>query len=262
MADENMTGAEPVTPATATVDAYANYKNEDGSLNTGAIDALVKARDTAQTSAKYFQSEASRLKTDVPPEEGKDYVFKSPNEAKYTRFAETEDYKNAIKDLNAWAKESGIGARTFNKVADKYLSDMYEAGSFGDTRTAEEIEAANLLAKQEALKEVQPMLTALGRSYEEQVAYLDQFMESSSVFSSNPEVKDYLYKIGADGATGFRVLSLIAESVAHRGIPSLSIPTASVSVDKAAFDEAYARESSPDKRAAMLADWLNNHNGG
>lgn len=238
---------------TSTVD-YSAYTNEDGTLNTGAIDGVLTKLENAEKSSRYFQSQYSKSTQDSLPDDDTGYGEGFKADSSYAKFMGTDEAQKEITALKAWAKENGIGKNTYNKMQDYALRGMLSRGTW-ETRTQEQIEAEEYKATEEAKKTVQPMLENLGRTFDENTALLKAFANSDNVFTNNPKMKEYFEKIADDGAQGYMFATLLTQAVNHSGVPSVNIPTASAIIDRAALDEALAKETDPNRREAMTREY-------
>ena len=171
----------------------------------------------------------------------------------YEKAMDMEGVKDVQQKLYEHAKKNGIGVDTANSVFDFFMKLSVESGDL-DLRTEEQIQSENKILQEEEEKKrleiIQPMLEDLHRTKDENDAVIKNFINGKNIFTSNPQMKDFLDKVSQQTAIGYQLVTMINNAFDMGNVPTVTGTVASK--DKAAFDKAFAAETNPDIRNEML----------
>lgn len=264
--DEN----QPITPQDAPQDTPQNgsennnggqqidftpYVMDNGQANTEAITELIKAKQAAETSRNFYHGKYSQLVGGEIPKTIDEYGVGFKADSSFEKFMDTDKAKEDLQALKEFCLQNKLPNSTYNLFAEKYFKDNIASGVF-DARSEIEKKAEEQEELKKQAEEVQPMLTSLGRTLEENSAALDAFFNSNNVFTNNSEMKDWIVKnVAENGSMGYMVATLMQQVTEHSGIPSVKTANASSMVDKAALEDALQKESDPNRREAMIREW-------
>lgn len=252
--DVQQESASAGTENTPTID-FTPYVMENGQANTEAISELIKAKTAAENSRNFYHGKYSQLVGGEIPKTVDEYGVGFKADSSFEKFMDTDKAKEDLQSLKEFCLQNKLPNATYNLLAEKYFKDNIASGVF-DTRSEVEIKAAEQEEIKKQEQEVQPMLSSLGRTLEENSAALDAFFNSNNVFTNNSEMKDWIVKnVAENGSMGYMVATLMQQVTEHSGIPSVKTASASSMVDRAALDEALQNESDPNRREAMLREW-------
>lgn len=223
---------------------------EPGVYDGDKIAKLAKDYENSKKSAQYFQSQY--MKKEGVPDDISFYFKDFTPDSSYEKAMDREDVKKAQEDITKFAHENMISPRIAEKFFDYSMKNLAKAGTFTE-KTEEEIAAEQKAANEEAMKIVQPMLDGLNRTQEQNNEYIQKFLDSTNMLTSNPAIKDYLTKIADDGAEGYMLVTLLEQAINHQGIP---VVTGTVETkDQAAFEKALAAEQNPEAREKLMRDF-------
>ena len=224
--------------------------NEPGVYDDDKVAKLAKDYENSKKSAQYFQSQYMK-KEGVPDDIS--YYFKDfTPDSMYADAMEKDEVKKAKEDITKFAHENMISPRIAEKFFDYSMKNLAKAGVFTE-KTEEQIAAEQKAANEEAMKIVQPMLDGLNRTYEQNNEYINKFLESPNMLTSNPKIKEYLTKIANDGAEGYMLVTLLEQAINHQGVP---VVTGTVEAkDQVAFEKALAEEQNPEAREKLMREF-------
>lgn len=225
---------------------------EPGVFDAEKVADLARSLENQKKSTSYFQSQF--MKKNGVPETVEGYYTHFKPDSMYEKAMEEESVKKSVNDMFTWCKENNVGEREANLFADYVLKNAVSSNII-DMRTEEQIQAEIDRVNAENLEKVQPMLDSLGRDVEENNLVIENFLNSKSVFTNNPEMKDYIREIADKDAMGYMFVTMLTQAVEHRGIPVIT-GTATISKDKAALDKEYNQEDDPVKREALMKAFL------
>lgn len=232
-----------------TPDLSAYFKDgEAGVFDAEKVADLARSLENQKKSTSYFQSQF--MKKNGVPETVEGYYTHFKPDSMYEKAFQEEDTKKSVDQIFQWSKDNNIGEREATLFADYILKSAVQSNLI-DTRSEEQIKAEEEKHYQEELVKVQPMLDSLGRSVDENNAVIENFLNSRSIFTNNPEMKEYIQNIADNDAMGYMFVTLLTQAVEHKGIPVVT-GTATMSKDKAALEKEFQAESDPVKREALL----------
>lgn len=224
--------------------------NEPGVFDDEKVAKLAKDYENSKKSAQYFQSQY--MKKEGVPDDISFYFKDFTPDSSYANAMEKEEVKKAKEDITKFAHENMISPRIAEKFFDYSMKNLAKAGAFTE-KTEEQIAAEQKAANEEALKVVQPMLDGLNRTYEQNNEYIEKFLDSNNILTSNPQIKEYLTKIADDGADGYMLVTLLEQAINHQGVP---VVTGTVEAkDQVAFEKALAAEQNPEAREKLMRDF-------
>ena len=219
--------------------------NEPGVFDDEKVAKLAKDYENSKKSAQYFQSQY--MKKEGVPDDISFYFKDFTPDSSYANAMEKEEVKKAKEDITKFAHENMISPRIAEKFFDYSMKNLAKAGAFTE-KTEEQIAAEQKAANEEALKVVQPMLDGLNRTYEQNNEYIEKFLDSNNILTSNPQIKEYLTKIADDGADGYMLVTLLEQAINHQGVPVEA-------KDQVAFEKALAAEQNPEAREKLMRDF-------
>lgn len=235
--------------ANDTPDLSAYFKDgEAGVFDAEKVADLARSLENQKKSTSYFQSQF--MKKNGVPETVDGYYAHFKPDSMYEKAFQEEDTKKSVDQIFQWSKDNNIGEREATLFADYVLKSAVQSNLI-DTRTEEQIQAEEEKHYQEELVKVQPMLDSLGRSIDENNTVIENFLNSRSVFTNNPEMKEYIKEIADRDAMGYMFVTMLTQAVEHKGIPVVT-GSATISKDRAALDKEFQAESDPVKREALL----------
>lgn len=235
--------------ANDTPDLSAYFKDgEAGVFDAEKVADLARSLENQKKSTSYFQSQF--MKKNGVPETVEGYYTHFKPDSMYEKAFQEEETKKSVDELFKWSKDNNIGEREATLFADYVLKSAVQANLI-DTRTEEQLQAEQEKAYQEELVKVQPMLDSLGRTIDENNTIIENFLNSRSVFTNNPEMKEYIQNIADRDAMGYMFVTMLTQAVEHKGIPVVT-GSATISKDRAALDKEFQAETDPVKREALL----------
>lgn len=239
----NIQSAEEYTP-----DLSAYFKDgEAGVFDAEKIADLARSLENQKKSTSYFQSQF--MKKNGVPETVEGYYTHFKPDSMYEKAFNEEGTKESIDTLFKWAKENNIGEREATLFADYALKSAVESNLI-DMRTDEQKQAEQEKLYMQEAEKVKPMLENLGRSIDENNKVIENFLNSRSVFTNNPEMVEYIRDIADKDAMGYMFVTMLTQAIEHKGIPVVT-GSATGSKDKAAFEKAFQEEPDPVKREAL-----------
>lgn len=234
-----------------TPDLSALFKDgEPGVFDTDKVAKLAKDFENSKKSASYFQSQY--MKKEGIPESIDGYFKDFRPDSSYEKFMEKDNVKKSKEDLIKFAFDNQISPKAAEKFFDYSMKNLVNSGAFVE-KTEEEIKAEQEKANQEAMKEVQPMLDSLNRTKEVNDQYIEKFINSPNIFTSNPKMKDFLEEIANYGAEGYMLITLMEQAYNNQGVPVITGTVATK--DKAAFEKAYNEEKDPVVREQLAKEF-------
>lgn len=242
-------GLNTTPEANDTPDLSAYFKEgEAGVFDAEKVADLARSLENQKKSTSYFQSQF--MKKNGVPETVEGYYTHFKPDSMYEKAFQEEETKKSVDELFKWSKDNNIGEREATLFADYVLKSAVQANLI-DTRTEEQLQAEQEKAYQEELVKVQPMLDSLGRTIDENNTIIENFLNSRSVFTNNPEMKEYIQEIADRDAMGYMFVTMLTQAVEHKGIPVVT-GSATISKDRAALDKEFQAETDPVKREALL----------
>lgn len=251
----NETEPAPADNQASNVDLSAYFKDgEAGVFDEVKIEKLAKDYENQKKSTSYFQS--MYMKKNPVPENAEGYAKSFKADSMYESKLADENVQNRIKEIRDFAFNNKIGEREANIFTDYILKDDVKRNII-DTRTEEQLKIEQQKLFEEASKEVQPMLDSLGRSLEENNKYLDRFFNSPSIFTNSPKMIETMKTIADSSADGYKLITLLANSIDHQDIPVTGIVTSTVSQkDKSALMRELQNIDDPDLREAKMREYF------
>lgn len=239
---------EPNEQETNTPDLSAYFKEgEAGVFDPEKVAGLAKDLENQKKSTSYFQSQF--MKKNGVPETAEGYYTHFKADSTYEEALKDETIKNNVDDFFKWCKDNNIGEREALLFIDHNLKGLSQFMMTEEQEQAEQERIYN-----EELAKAQPMLDNLGRTLEENNAIIENFLNSPSIFTNNPEMKEWITNLADTDAMGYKFVTLLTQAVEHRGVP---VVTGSVEVkDKAALMKEYQNEKDPVLREAMMKKYL------
>lgn len=235
------------------VDLSQLFKDgEPGVYDPDKLTALMKDRDNKAKSASYFQSQFMQ-KNEVPETiDGYAEHFKA--DSIYEKFMDNPEVQARIKQLREFGLQQKISPRALNAFIDFDLKEMVENG-YLDNRTPEEIKEAEAKATAEEAKKLEPFLATTGRTFEQQTELINKFFETPSVFTNDPEIKEFFQKAATESAVAYKAISYLIDAIEFGGYKALPTQGDSLGVGQAEFWNKYNAETDPVKRDAMLTEY-------
>lgn len=233
------------------IDLTSFFKEgEPGVFDGEKVAKLVKDFENSKKSASYFQSQY--MKKEGLPESIEGYFKDFRPDSLYEKFMEKDEVKKSKDDLIKFAFDNHISPKVAEKFFDYSMKNLVASGAFVE-KSEEEIKAEQEKANQEALKQVQPMLESLNRTKEVNDQYIEKFINSENIFTTNPKMKEFLEEIANLGAEGYMLITLMEQAYNNQGVPVITGTIATK--DKAAFEKAYNAEKDPVLREQMAKEF-------
>ena len=249
-------GATPAPGATppadnGTVDLSA-YMGDDGhTLDFNKVAELYKNAEKYKTSAAFFQTKYQQ-KNGVP-DDVNEYMNTFKPDSSYEKFMDDQDVKDSFNEFFAFAKEHGIGKEQAQAVMDWYMKGLVGKDGVLDNRTDAEKAADLEKAKAEFSEAIKPLLQSTNRTQEEQNHIIENFLKSENVFTSNPNMKEYMLGLTND-PMGYMFLSMVTEMIDGSNVPVVSgtISTKDLNAMRAEL----AKEQDPVRREQMMQQFF------
>lgn len=237
----------------AGIDLSLYFKDgEPGVYDPEKITALVKDRDNKAKSASYFQSQFMQ-KNEVPETiDGYAEHFKA--DSIYEKFMDKPEVQERIKQLREFGLKEKISPRALNAFIDFDLKEMVSSG-YLDARSPEEIKEAQAKATAEEAKKLESFLASNGRTFEQQTDMINKFFDSPSVFTNDPEIKEFLQKAATESAVAYKAIAHLIDAIEFGGYKALPTQGESLGIGAAEFWAKYNSETDPVKRDAMLTQF-------
>lgn len=252
-APETNPGATP--PAdNGTVDLSA-YMGDDGhTLDFNKVAELYKNAEKYKTSAAFFQTKYQQ-KNGVP-DDVNEYMNTFKADSSYEKFMEDQDIKDSFNEFFAFAKEHGIGKEQAQAVMDWYMKGLVGKDGIFDNRTDAEKEADFAKAKAEFSEAIKPLLDSTHRTQVEQNTIIENFLKAENIFTSNPEMKQFIYHMAQTDPMGYMFVSMVAEMIDGSNVPVVSgtISTKDLNAMRAEL----AKEADPIRREEMMKQFFGN----
>lgn len=240
---------ETSTTQENTPDLSSYFKDgEPGIFDADKVAGLARDLENQKKSTSYFQSQF--MKKNGVPNEYKEYYNNFKADSMYEKAMDNEDVKNSVDSLFKWCHENKIGTRESQMFVDYIMKNAVESNII-DMRTDEVIAAEQEKIYQQELEKVQPMLNSLNRTIDENNTVIENFLNSRSVFTNNPEIKDYIKELADKDSKGYMLVTLMTQAFEHSGVPVVT-GTSIGSKDKVALMNEYNAESDPVKREALM----------
>ena len=235
------------------VDLSQLFKDgEPGVYDPDKLTALMKDRDNKAKSASYFQSQFMQ-KNEVPETiDGYAEHFKA--DSIYEKFMDKPEVQERIKQLREFGLKEKISPRALNAFIDFDLKEMVENG-YLDNRTPEQIKEAEAKATAEEAKKLESFLASNGRTFEQQTEMINKFFESPSVFTNDPEIKEFLQKAATESAVAYKAIAHLIDAIEFGGYKALPTQGESLGIGAQEFWAKFNAESDPIKREAMLTEF-------
>lgn len=207
---------------------------------------LAKDAERFKKSASYYQSQF--MKKNGAAENVNEYSEAFKPDSMYEKALEDESVKEELADMREYFVKEKIGVRDANIITDYLLKKAVQENKI-DLRTDEQKAAEQARVTEEHVQLIQPMLSNLNRSKEENDAVLESFLTGKSIFTNNPEMVNFIESIASDSAMGYMFITMLTQAVEHRGVP---IVTGNIAgKDEAAFRKEYNSEEDPIRREAL-----------
>lgn len=258
-APETNPGATPAPGATppadnGTVDLSA-YMGDDGhTLDFNKVAELYKNAEKYKTSAAFFQTKYQQ-KNGVP-DDVNEYMNTFKPDSSYEKFMEDPDVKQSFNEFFAFAKDHGIGKEQAQAVMDWYMKGLVGEDGILDNRSDAEKEADFAKAKAEFSEAIKPLLDSTNRTQAEQNAIIENFLNAENMFTSNPEMKNFILQMAQNNPMGYMFVSMVAEMIDGSNVPVVSgtISTKDLNAMRAEL----AKESDPVRREEMMKQFFGN----
>lgn len=247
-AQEPQVSNEPNEQETNTPDLSAYFKDgEAGVFDPEKVAGLAKDLENQKKSTSYFQSQF--MKKNGVPETAEGYYAHFKADSTYEEALKDEEVKNSVDDFFKWCKDNNIGEREALLFIDHNLKNASQFFVSEEQQKAEQEKIYN-----EELEKAKPMLENLGRTLEENNTIIENFLNSPSIFTNNPEMKEWITNLADTDAMGYKFVTLLTQAVEHRGVPVVTGTTEGK--DKAALMKDYQNEKNPEAREALMAKYL------
>ena len=231
-----------------TPDLSAYFKDgEAGVFDPEKVAGLAKDLENQKKSTSYFQSQF--MKKNGVPETAEGYYEHFKADSSYENLMKDESVKKGMDDFFKWCKENNIGEREALLFADHNMKNASQLFMSEEEQQAEQERIYN-----EELEKAKPMLENLGRTLEENNTIIENFLNSPSIFTNNPEMKEWITNLADSDAMGYKFVTLLTQAVEHRGVPVITGSTEGK--DKAALMKEYQNESDPVLREALMKKFL------
>lgn len=246
-AQETQVSNNEQTPENAP-DLSAYFKDgEAGVFDPEKVAGLAKDLENQKKSTSYFQSQF--MKKNGVPETPEGYYEHFKADSSYENLMKDESVKKGMDDFFKWCKENNIGEREALLFADHNMKNASQFFISEEEQQAEQERVYN-----EELEKAKPMLENLGRTLEENNTIIENFLNSPSIFTNNPEMKEWITNLADSDAMGYKFVTLLTQAVEHRGVPVITGSTEGK--DKAALMKEYQNESDPVLREALMKKFL------
>lgn len=225
---------------------------QPGTFDQDKIVSLMKDLENSKKSASYFQSMYMK-KNEVPETiDGYSKAFKA--DSMYEAALAQDNVKGMIKAMQEWGLKQGIGTRALNSFIDYTLKNAVQKNII-DLRSDEQKAADKKKYDDEQLAKIQPMLDGMHKTKDENDTIIQKFLDGKSVFTNDPEMKEYLINLADSGAMGYKLLTMMTHQIEHSGIPVVSgtIKTQ----DKAALMAEIQKIDDPQLRFQKMQEFYN-----
>lgn len=248
------TTTQETTTATTTngVD-LSDFMGEDGhTLDYNKVTELYNNAEKYKKSAAFFQSKYQQ-KNGVP-EDIAEYSKSFKADSSYEKFMGEEDVKETFDSFYKFAKENGIGKDQANATLDWLMKQMVAEGAL-DARSDAEKEADFAKAKAEFSEKIKPVLDSTHRTQAEQNEIIANFLKSENIFTSNPNMKEYMLGLTND-PMGYMLLSMVTEMIDGSNVPVVSGTVSTKDIN--AMRAELAKETDPVRREQMMQQFFGN----
>jgi len=242
----------PTTPTGNGVDLSA-YMGEDGhTLDFNKVVELYNSAEKAKKTAAFFQTKYQQ-KNGVP-DDVNEYMNTFKPDSSYEKFMEDENIQNAFKEYFQFAKEHGIGKEAAQATMDWFMKDLVGKDGILDNRSDAEKAADLEKAKAEFSEAIKPLLQSTNRTQEEQNHIIENFLKSENIFTSNPEMKNYILQMTQNDPMGYMFVSMVTEMIDGSNVPVVSgtISTKDLNAMRAEL----AKEQDPVRREQMMQQFF------
>lgn len=240
-------------PGIGVIDLSQFFKeNEPGVFDPDKVAALAKDRDAKAKSASYFQSQFMQ-KNEVP-ENIDGYAKDFKPDSAYEAIIDRPEVQDSIKQIREFGLKEGLSPRAVNAFIDFTLKQSI-ANNLIDMRTPEQIQADIQKATEAEKEKLTPFLESSRRTFEQQTEILNNFFNTPSVFTNDPEIKELLQSAASESAVAYKAIALMVDLIDAGGYKALPTQSQSVGVGAAEFWNKYNAEQDPVKREAMLAEF-------
>lgn len=250
-------GATPAPGATppadnGTVDLSA-YMGDDGhTLDFNKVAELYKNAEKYKTSAAFFQTKYQQ-KNGVP-DDVNEYLNTFKADSSYEKFMEDENIQNAFKEYFEFAKEHGIGKEAAQATMDWFMKDLVGKDGILDNRSDAEKAADLAKAKADFSEAIKPLLQSTNRTQEEQNHIIENFLSAENMFTSNPEMKNYILQMAQNNPMGYMFVSMVAEMIDGSNVPVVSGTVSTKDLN--AMRAELAKETDPVRREEMMKQFF------
>lgn len=214
-------------------------------------------KKTAETSAKYFQSQYSKAMNMKPVEKIEDYDANFVPDSRYKDHID-DTVKEKISEFNKMCFDNKIGIREANIFRDFYLNKAIDDGLF-DVRTEEQKQADDARNYGEVLKACEPYFTSREISAKENDEGIIYAIEHSPVFKENGvksamiRLTDTTGKSVEQAANDLKLASEFVRILHSHSIQDTSVITGTPSTgDRNALLKALAESTDPAEHAELL----------
>lgn len=246
-------GATPVAD-NGTVDLSA-YMGDDGhTLDFNKVAELYKNAEKYKTSAAFFQTKYQQ-KNGVPDDVA-EYMNTFKPDSSYEKIMEDENIQNAFKEYFEFAKEHGIGKEAAQATMDWFMKDLVGEGGIIDNRSDAEKAADLAKAKADFSEAIKPLLQSTNRTQEEQNHIIENFLSAENMFTSNPEMKNYILQMAQNNPMGYMFVSMVAEMIDGSNVPVVSGTVSTKDLN--AMRAELAKETDPVRREEMMKQFFGN----
>lgn len=251
---ENQPGTPVNTQDNANIDLSA-YMGDDGhTLDFNKVAELYKNAEKYKTSAAFFQTKYQQ-KNGVPNDVN-EYMNTFKADSSYEKFMEDPDVQQSFNEFFAFAKDHGIGKDQAQAVMDWYMKGLVGEDGILDNRSDAEKEADFAKAKAEFSEAIKPILESTNRTQAEQNAIIENFLSAENMFTSNPEMKNYILQMAQNNPMGYMFVSMVAEMIDGSNVPVVSGTVSTKDIN--AMRAELAKETDPVRREEMMKQFFGN----
>lgn len=247
------TGGSDGQPAVGTIDLSVYFKDDEpGVFDPAKITALAKERDAKAKSASYFQSQFMQ-KNDVP-ETVDGYAEHFKPDSTYESIMDRKEVQETVQRIREMGLKEGLSPRAVNAFIDHTLKQVV-ASNLIDMRTPEQIQADQEKATAAEMEKLTPFLESTHRTFEQQTKLINDFFNTPSIFTNDPEIKELLQTAASESAVAYKAISYLIDSIEFGGYKALPTQSESVGIGAAEFWNKYNAEPDAAKREAMLNEF-------
>ena len=251
---ENTTQTSAPVENAGTVDLSA-YMGEDGhTLDFEKVTELYNNAEKYKKTAAFFQTKYQQ-KNGVPDDVA-EYMNTFKPDSSYEKFMDDPDIKDSFNEFFAFAKEHGIGKDQAQATMDWYMKALVGKDGIIDNRSDAEKEADFAKAKADFSEAIKPLLTSTNRTQAEQNSIIENFLSAENMFTSNPEMKNYILQQAQMNPMGYMFVSMVAEMIDGSNVPVVSGTVSTKDLN--AMRAELAKETDPIRREEMMQQFFGN----